>query len=475
MQPVKSYEELVGHREDREYLVRTLRELYGVTDGKDNVDRIDLMVGLFAEKLPPQFGFSDTAFRIFILMASRRLKSDRFFTDDFRPEVYTPFGIDWVNNETMASMLERHFPVLRGKVPAGAGVCSLVAQRGPVVFHRVARASVLDSLRFNLFHVLPLGLQGTLRKRPFWVRVVGRLHPDPLGARFIARLKAKYNSAFVDLRMLTRRTRLVLDPTSVRDVLDRSPDTYADPKSKRSGMSVFQPNAVTISRQPEWELRRRFNDLVLSAAVTAPLDDHFLSVVRDEVGRWHARSPHQFNWDDLQEIFDRVTLRVIFGDAAREDRSLLDALTALDARANRVLFRGRDRRTLEVLESGIRRHQERADPNSLVGVGQRVLRDPQLWPMKRSAIGNSACGGAGSALDVRDEGHRNLERHVRPRAPLCAPGDRCRGAEDTRGRSADRDRSARGSFIGRVRSRGNATVADHANALTRGGDCGCAR
>ncbi len=27
------------------------------------------------------FGFSDTAFRIFILMASRRLKSDRFFTD----------------------------------------------------------------------------------------------------------------------------------------------------------------------------------------------------------------------------------------------------------------------------------------------------------------------------------------------------------------------------------------------------------
>jgi hypothetical protein len=122
MQPVKSYEELVGHRADREYLVRTLRELYGVTDGKDNVDRIDLMVGLFAEKLPPAFGFSDTAFRIFILMASRRLKSDRFFTDDFRPEVYTPFGMDWVNNETMASMLERHFPVLRGKVPAGRAV-----------------------------------------------------------------------------------------------------------------------------------------------------------------------------------------------------------------------------------------------------------------------------------------------------------------------------------------------------------------
>ena len=38
-----------------------------------------LMVGLFAEPKPPGFGFSDTAFRIFILMVSRRLKSDRFF------------------------------------------------------------------------------------------------------------------------------------------------------------------------------------------------------------------------------------------------------------------------------------------------------------------------------------------------------------------------------------------------------------
>ena len=34
--------------------------------------------------------FSETAFRVFILMASRRLKSDRFFTVDYTPRVYTP-------------------------------------------------------------------------------------------------------------------------------------------------------------------------------------------------------------------------------------------------------------------------------------------------------------------------------------------------------------------------------------------------
>jgi hypothetical protein len=114
MSPMRSYQELVGHRPDAADLIGHLERLYG----PDGINRVDLLVGLLAEKVPPGFGFSDTAFRIFILMASRRLKSDRFFTDDFRPEVYTPFGIDWLNNETMQSMIERHYPALKGKIPS---------------------------------------------------------------------------------------------------------------------------------------------------------------------------------------------------------------------------------------------------------------------------------------------------------------------------------------------------------------------
>ncbi|MGY4595314.1 hypothetical protein ACVWXL_003060 [Bradyrhizobium sp. GM22.5] len=86
---------------------RKMRAIY-----KGNVDRVDLMVGLLAEDLPEGFGFSDTAFRIFILMASRRLKSDRFFTDDYRAEVYTNFGLDWIHNNGMKSVLLRHMPQL---------------------------------------------------------------------------------------------------------------------------------------------------------------------------------------------------------------------------------------------------------------------------------------------------------------------------------------------------------------------------
>lgn len=84
-----------------------LKEVYN-----DDIDAVDLQIGLLAEEPPPGFGFSETAFRIFVLMASRRLNADRFFTDDFTPEVYTCEGLDWIKNNTMKSLLVRHYPGL---------------------------------------------------------------------------------------------------------------------------------------------------------------------------------------------------------------------------------------------------------------------------------------------------------------------------------------------------------------------------
>ncbi|HEY9649068.1 MAG TPA: peroxidase family protein, partial [Coleofasciculaceae cyanobacterium] len=107
---VKTFEEIT----DNPQWVKELREVYN-----NDVNSVDLMVGMFAENLPEGFGFSDTAFRIFILMASRRLKSDRFFTKDYTAEVYTQFGLDWINENTMLSVLRRHYPTLN---PAFFGV-----------------------------------------------------------------------------------------------------------------------------------------------------------------------------------------------------------------------------------------------------------------------------------------------------------------------------------------------------------------
>jgi hypothetical protein len=102
MPRVRSFEQMTDDPE----LASALREVYG------HPDKVDLMVGMYAEKPPEGFGFSDTAFRVFILMASRRLKSDRLFTDDYTPAVYTQPGIDWIENNNMTTVLLRHFPEL---------------------------------------------------------------------------------------------------------------------------------------------------------------------------------------------------------------------------------------------------------------------------------------------------------------------------------------------------------------------------
>jgi hypothetical protein len=107
---VKTFEELCDNKEWAEEIKRA----YG-----GDIERVDLLVGLMAEPLPEGMGFSDTAFRVFILMASRRLKSDRFLSAEYGPARYTQAGIDWIENNSMIDILKRHEP---GISPALAGV-----------------------------------------------------------------------------------------------------------------------------------------------------------------------------------------------------------------------------------------------------------------------------------------------------------------------------------------------------------------
>ena len=110
MDRVRYFEELT----DDPDLAEQIREVYN-----GDIDKVDLMVGLFAEPLIEGFGFSETAFRIFIVMATRRLKSDRFFTEDFTEERYTKAGLQWIRDNSMSTVLMRHFPKLH---PALQGV-----------------------------------------------------------------------------------------------------------------------------------------------------------------------------------------------------------------------------------------------------------------------------------------------------------------------------------------------------------------
>ncbi|MBW9108601.1 peroxidase family protein [Microbacterium ureisolvens] len=102
LKPAETFDELT----DNPAWARELEAMYG------DIEKVDLQVGMHAETPPPGFGFSDTAFRVFILMASRRLKSDRFITDCYTEEYYTKTGMQWIADNTMTSVLLRHYPQL---------------------------------------------------------------------------------------------------------------------------------------------------------------------------------------------------------------------------------------------------------------------------------------------------------------------------------------------------------------------------
>ena len=130
----------VPARKTQQEMVANLREVYGthvcdaskvITDAQsnpdgtpindclghpngatvDNVEDVDTVVGWLAEQTRPHgFAISETQFVVFILNASRRLFSDRFFTSSFRPEFYTTFGVNWVNNNGPVAMVENGTP-----------------------------------------------------------------------------------------------------------------------------------------------------------------------------------------------------------------------------------------------------------------------------------------------------------------------------------------------------------------------------
>jgi cytochrome P450 len=229
----------------------------------------------------------------------------------------------------------------------------------------IPHASRFDGIRHNLGHVLPRVLQGTFRPRKRWVSLWSRLHPDFLTVRFMSRLRRKYGD-YVYIDMLGNRTLVVLSPVGVRSVLDRSPGTYAEPLLKRRAMSHFQPGALTISRGSEWQDRRRFNEAVLETP--SPIHSEgarFHRVAEEEAARVLEKT-RTLEWSDMEAAFEAITLRVVFGDRAREAGTLTNRLRALMLEANRPFGLGNSSH-FEPFYQELRAHLEAAEPHTLAG------------------------------------------------------------------------------------------------------------
>ena len=107
LNPIRTFLDLTDDAEQ----VKQLKKVYG--SDHEAVERLDLLVGTLAEgHRPTSFGFGETMFQVFILNATRRLQADRFYTDGYTAEVYTPEGLQWIDDTRFKTVLLRHHPEL---------------------------------------------------------------------------------------------------------------------------------------------------------------------------------------------------------------------------------------------------------------------------------------------------------------------------------------------------------------------------
>jgi cytochrome P450 len=234
------------------------------------------------------------------------------------------------------------------------------------------KASFFDSLRFNLVHAVPVFLQGIFTRSRFWVAFWTRFHPDPSAVKFVNHLRKKYEKECLFIRVLANETLLVIGKGAIKEVLSRSPNIYAEPKLKRNGMSHFQPNAVTISRGDEWRNRRRFNDSVVGAGKQDDLyRDYHLKVIRKETTRLLVKGEGNLTWKEFEELFDKITLQIIFGQRAREDAALTKKLKKMMRESNRVFALGKSRH-FDDFYAAIRDYLDSPEDLSLVSLCRQI-------------------------------------------------------------------------------------------------------
>jgi Cytochrome P450 len=194
------------------------------------------------------------------------------------------------------------------------------------------RASIAEGVRFTAQVAVPNVIQGLFRRRQKAVAVANLASADKLAMGFMAGLQRSYGEGPVWIRVAKNNAVLVMGQAAIRRVLGESPDPFAsDPEPKKAGMAHFQPDALTISREPKWAPRRAFAEAVLDTGKPQHrLADRFAVVCQEEA----ARLTGAVDWDTFNEAIRTITRRVVLGDAALVDAELSDLLGQLMDKSN---------------------------------------------------------------------------------------------------------------------------------------------
>lgn len=193
----------------------------------------------------------------------------------------------------------------------------------------IPKLSLLSGFFFNLIYVIPHVLEGLFIRRPLFVRLTTLLNTDAMAIRLLWRARRKHGGV-LQTRVIFKKSVLLLDEDSIRHVLENSPQKYGPSDKKKEGMSLFQPDSLTISVGPEWELRREFNVAVLHDG----FGPEFAGAIRYETRCMQQTAQRQLDWPAFEQLFERIMSQLIFGDSSPKTRDISDSHRQMLKKAN---------------------------------------------------------------------------------------------------------------------------------------------
>ncbi|SEG97720.1 Cytochrome P450 [Nonomuraea solani] len=268
--------------------------------------------------------------------------------------------------------------------------------------HEIPHATALESLTFSLLYSLPEFARGIVIRRPAMTRRLARLDAH----RFCMRLRVRYGGRSLYVRGPRGKTLLLLSQGDVERVLTGSDSVFSlRTEEKWRGFSPVQPDGLLLSRGEEREDRRRFTHAVLQPGQAShDLARRIDQVMAEELDAILGRSPGVVHWARLRDRYYRAILRVVLGDAARDDVQILGALNALRGEGNwlglRPWRRKRMRRLRRAMMAGVGYHVAVAADGSLAGLCATAPQTPHTcpagqlphWLMALESLGTTVIG-----------------------------------------------------------------------------------
>lgn len=255
--------------------------------------------------------------------------------------------------------------------------------------------------------LLPVLAGGTSRG-PLTLRAVERTGWERRGIERVRSLRERYGPDPLPFTVRGRTLALVLDPEDAHRVLSGTPESFAHVTRERCGAwARLQPHGAPGPDAPERARRRRFAEEVLDTPQPVHrMAERVTEIVRDEAGRLLRDGVRAgvLTWGTFDAAWWRVVRRLVLGDAAREDRTLIEQLQRLRATGpGSLLGAPRDKVRAAFLER-VRTYAEEAGrsggdgaPASLTALAAAAPADPGTDPAARVPGWLSAHAMAGPA------------------------------------------------------------------------------